>query len=145
MIYWQEQNLPNVSPNATKSILPASQSESALSSLASPKETPPKESKKDSPDGVRTRRRRIKSDNNPVVKIETISSTTDPSTDEDFELENENDDQALIQDPDFKVPKKKVRKPKKEQRARSTSRKRKTRSTKDDKSDPEFSDVVDFD
>ncbi|XP_033231926.1 uncharacterized protein LOC117182922 [Belonocnema kinseyi] len=141
-------NLPNVSPNATKSILPASQSESALSSLASPTETPPKESKNDSPDGVRTRRRRIKSDNNPVIKIERMSSATDPSTDEDFELEieneSENDDQALIQDPDFKVPKKRGRKPKKE-RARSTSRKRKTRSTKDDKSDAEFSDVVDFD
>ena len=143
MNYLQEQNLPNVSPNATKSILPASQSESAIFSLASPKGTPPKESRKDSPDGVRTRRRRAKSDNN-SIKIETISSNTDLSTDEDFALENENDEKDIVQDPDFKVPKKRTRKPKIE-RARSTSRKRKTRSTKDSKSDIEYSDIVDLD
>lgn len=140
--------MPNVSPNAVKSILPASHSESALSSLASPTGSSPlKESTKDSPDGVRVRRRRIKSDNDAVIKE--ISSNTDFSTDEDFEIklddvDNDADDDAttaaaLRQDPDFKVPGKKARKPKKE-RGRSTSRKRRTRSTKDDKSDVDLDD-----
>ena len=138
--------MPNVSPNAAKSILPASQSESAISSLASLKGTPPKESKKDSTDGVRTRRARAKSDNG-SMNIETISSNTEPSTDEEFDLkinEGIEDDDALIRDPEFKVPTRKTRKPKKE-RTGSTTRKRKTRSSKDDKSDVEFSDAIDLD
>lgn len=137
--------MPNVSPNAIKNILPASHSESALSSLASPTGSPTlKESTKDSPDGVRVRRRRIKSDNDAVVKE--ISSNTDFSTDEDFEMklenvDNDGDDDAVFKDPDFKVPGKRTRKTKKE-RGRSTSRKRRTRSTKDDRSDIDLSDIV---
>lgn len=139
--------LPNVSPNAVKSILPASQSESALSSLASPVGTPLKESTKDSTDGVRVRRRRVKSNNDAVVKE--LSSNTDFSTDEDFEIKLENEanidnddaDDDALQDPDFKVPSKMTRRPKKE-RARSTSRKRRTRSSKDSKSDVDDSDII---
>lgn len=155
-------NFPVIVPPTTQSTLPASQSDSAISSLANPRSAPTKEASRaeDSPDGIGTRassRRRTRSDNShldgtpdrdfrsasAVSRMIVEQSTDDDNTSNEEESHYPGEEESIPvyeeEILEFKPPAEKPRKNVKKERLRPKGRKATLRSF-----DPEFSDDTDI-